>query len=166
MKGAKIYINHHPGIYTLEAWQTLETGIDEAWEFFSNPANLSRITPSFMGFRITSVRPGPMYEGQIISYRIGILPFIKSSWVTEITRVKKGSYFIDEQRSGPYKIWHHEHHFMETENGVEMYDRVSYSIPLGIAGRIIHYLFIKKRLMEIFTYREKAIIEYLGEMEK
>ncbi len=166
MKGAKINISYHPGIYILEAWQTLETGLDEAWSFFSDPANLSRITPSFMGFKITSGRPGPMYEGQIISYRIGILPLIKSNWVTEITRIKKGSYFIDEQRAGPYKIWHHEHHFRKTENGIEMYDRVSYRIPLGIAGRIVHSLFIKKRLIKIFTYRKKAIIDYLGEREK
>ncbi|MBS0012073.1 MAG: SRPBCC family protein [Bacteroidales bacterium] len=162
MKEAEINIRRHSGIFTLEARQCINTGLEEAWSFFSHPSNLSLITPSSMEFKITSGEPEEMYEGQIITYRIGILPLIKSNWVTEITRVKRAAYFIDEQRSGPYKIWHHEHHFRETEDGIEMLDRVTYKIPLGIAGRIVHYLFIRKQLINIFTYRKKVIIDYLA----
>lgn len=159
MESEKINISYHSGVYTLEARQTLEAGKDKAWGFFSDPANLSDITPPGMGFTITSGKPDRMYQGQIISYRIGILPLVKSNWVTEITTVFPGKYFIDKQLSGPYKIWHHEHHFKETGGLTEMYDKVTYRIPLGIIGRLIHFLFINKRLLSIFKYRYKILDE-------
>jgi len=163
MEGAKINITHYSGIYTLEVWQNLHTGIDEAWEFFSDPSKLSEITPSHMGFKITSGKPGRMYQGQVISYRIGILPLIKSNWVTEITAVVPCKYFIDEQRSGPYRIWHHEHHFKKSGEGLEMYDRVIYKIPLGPLGRLVHFLFIRKKLINIFTFRKYQLSKIFGE---
>ncbi len=157
MKGAKINITCHSGIYTLEAWQLIEADIDEAWDFFSDPSNLAEITPSHMGFDITSGKPERMYQGQIISYRIGIFPLIKSNWVTEITTVVPGEYFIDEQRSGPYRIWHHEHHLRNTPEGLEMYDRVTYKIPFGPIGRLLHSILIRNKLLGIFRYRHNVL---------
>ena len=159
MKEVNVNIKHHSGIYTLESRQNLNAEIDEAWEFFSDPSRLADITPSHMGFKITSGDPGKMYRGQIISYRIGILPLVKSNWVTEITAVVPQSYFIDEQRSGPYSIWHHEHHFSITEEGLEIYDKVSYKIPFGFLGRLMHQLFIKRKLLSIFGYRYRLLDE-------
>ena len=149
----KIHISHHSGIYTLIVEQILPISLSEAWKFFSNPGNLSEITPPEMGFIITSGKPENMYSGQIISYKINLIPGFKSNWVTEITQVKDLEYFIDEQRFGPYKMWHHEHRFIEFGSGIKMKDKVSYKIPFGFVGNIIHQLFIKRRLMNIFAYR-------------
>ena len=149
----KVHISQHSGIFTLEVEQILPITLFEAWNFFSRPENLAEITPSEMGFKITSGKPGQMYAGQIISYKINIIPGIKSSWVTEITQVKNLEYFIDEQRFGPYKMWHHEHHFFEMESGTLMKDKVSYKIPLGFLGKIVHSLLIKRKLVHIFSYR-------------
>lgn len=113
-----------------------------------------------MGFYITSPHQTNMYAGQIISYKIGILPLIKSNWITEITQVKNQSFFIDEQRFGPYKMWHHEHHFFEVENGVEMRDKISFKIPFGFMGHMAYALFIKKQLHKIFTFRKETLNLY------
>lgn len=152
-KNSSIKISSHSGIYTLEVEQKLPISKFEAWSFFSNPGNLSEITPTEMEFKITSGKPKQMYAGQIISYRISLLPGFKNSWVTEITQVKDLDYFIDEQRFGPYKMWHHEHRFTELESGILMHDKVSYKIPFGIMGKMVHALFIKRKLTEIFSYR-------------
>ena len=110
-----------------------------------------------MGFRITSGEPKKMYPGQIISYQVGILPGLKSNWVTEITHIGKFKYFVDEQRFGPYKMWHHEHHFEQTSIGTRMIDIVSYKLPFGFIGRIAHTLFVKKQLNAIFSYRYEKL---------
>ena len=133
--------------------QLLPLSLDESWDFFSSPSNLSKITPSKMGFQITSGNPEKMYAGQIITYVIGLLPGIKSNWVTEITRVEEKKFFIDEQRFGPYKMWHHEHHFKSTSDGVLMTDKVSYKLPFGFLGRWVHPILIKPKLDKIFNYR-------------
>ncbi len=156
-----IEIFAHSGIYTLFSEQTLDISLEKAWNFFSSPKNLAKITPGDMGFKITSGEPGKMFPGQIISYKIKILPFGSSNWVTEITQVEDLSYFIDEQRFGPYKMWHHEHHFSETEKGTKMTDKISYKIPFGFVGRWAHSLFIKKKLVHIFSYRSKILEEKL-----
>ena len=155
-------IKSHSGIYTLTTQQTLPISLEEAWEFFSSPQNLEKITPGHMGFRITSPTVGRMHAGQIISYRVGILPMIRSNWVTEITHVEEKRYFVDEQRMGPYGMWHHEHHFEAVEGGVLMKDRVSYKIPLGFLGHIAHALFIKSQLKGIFGYRYQILEDYFG----
>ncbi|QGY47255.1 hypothetical protein GM418_27400 [Maribellus comscasis] len=152
-----IEIVAHSGIYTLLAEQILNVSIPEAWEFFSSPKNLSKITPPQMGFYITSEELKQMFAGQIITYQIRVFPFLKANWVTEITHVKEQSYFVDEQRFGPYKMWHHEHHFSETEGGVKMIDRVTYKIPFGFIGKIAHSIFIKRKLEDIFSYRAKVL---------
>jgi ligand-binding SRPBCC domain-containing protein len=151
-----IHIRFHSGIYTLVAEQVLPVDLDRAWGFFSTPANLGKITPPYMGFRITSGEAAKMYAGQIITYQIGILPGIRSGWVTEITHVVERCYFVDEQRSGPYAMWHHEHWFEELDGGVRMRDKVSYKLPFGFPGRLVHPL-IRRQLLQIFGYRQKAL---------
>ena len=147
------------GFYQFKAKQTIPANIKETWEFISSPNNLKKITPDYMGFEVTSVLPDKMYEGLMISYKVKPLLGIPTTWVTEITRIKEYSYFVDEQRLGPYKIWHHEHFIKEVSNGVEMQDIVSYAPPLGILGAVMNKLLIRSKLEEIFSYREKKIIE-------
>ena len=115
-----ISFSSHSGIYTLKVVQDLKTNLNEAWAFFSNPKNLSKITPKEMGFNITSETPEFMFEGQIISYKVSPILGIKLNWVTEITHVKDNLFFVDEQRFGPYTMWHHEHHFEEIEGMIRM----------------------------------------------
>ncbi|WPQ64370.1 SRPBCC family protein [Chitinophaga sancti] len=148
-------------IYRLRYEQVLNTSISEAWTFFSRADNLEKITPSYMRFDITSpVTDQPIYAGEIITYTIHPVLGIPLSWMTEITHVKDGVYFVDEQRKGPYGLWHHQHHFEEVEEGVKMTDIVHYSLPLGILGRVAHALFVRRQLEGIFTYRRKKIQEF------
>lgn len=149
-------------IYKLEYKQILPVTKTDCWKFFSDPKNLQKITPPDMDFEIKSVLPQAMYEGQIIIYQIKLLPGVKINWVTEITHVDEEIYFVDEQRFGPYKFWHHQHIFTEVENGMEVQDIVHYAIPFGILGKLAHSLFIKARLNKIFQYRK----EYLGKSFK
>lgn len=148
-----IKFKKHCGIYTLEVEQLLSTNINEAWEFFSDPKNLKKITPDDIGFIITCPVAEKTYPGQIITYKIGIFPLRKTNWVTEITQVKTYEYFIDEQRFGPYRMWHHENRFKKTEKGVIMTDLVSYKIPFGLIGTLAYRLFIKTKLIKIFNFR-------------
>ena len=131
----KISIKKYSGIYVLQATQQLNTTLADAWSYFATPANLQSITPENIGFEITSGNNGDMYPGKLITYQISIFPLIKNKWITEITHIAHQKYFIDEQRKGPYAMWHHEHHFKENANGLLMTDLVSYKLPLGIAGR-------------------------------
>ena len=148
-------IKKHSGIYTLYAEQELNLPLNKAWDFFSIPENLEKITPPEMGFEITSRVDQSAYAGQIITYRVGLLPLIKVNWVTEITNVKQGVFFIDEQRFGPYKMWHHEHWFEELPNGhTLMKDKISYKLPLGFLGHLAQLLMVKKQLSKIFKFRE------------
>lgn len=146
-------------VYSKKSQQYIHASIDECWTFFSNPDNLAKITPKSMAFLVTDFDNKNMYEGQIIQYKIKPLLGIKLSWLTEITKVKEGSYFIDEQRFGPYAFWHHKHFFEPTENGVKMTDVVHYAIPFGFIGRIANALIVKNKLNEIFDYREKKVNE-------
>ncbi|MCR9065985.1 MAG: SRPBCC family protein [Cytophagales bacterium] len=157
-----IQFKKHSGIYTLEAETTLPISLKEAWDFFSSPKNLQVITPPHMGFQITSGLAEKAFSGQIITYNVAVLPGIRTNWVTEITHVDDEKFFIDEQRFGPYSMWHHEHHFKKAENGVDMLDRVSFKIPLGFLGDIAYSLFIKKQLQGIFEYRETKLKELYG----
>ncbi|MTI22522.1 hypothetical protein E1176_15935 [Fulvivirga sp. RKSG066] len=145
-------------VYRITRKQTLPLSIDEAWEFFSSPYNLKKITPPSMGFNITHISGGErMYEGQIITYRLNPVPGIPVNWTTEITHVKRPSFFVDQQLTGPYALWHHQHHFKETDQGVEMIDEVNYAIPLGIIGRFANWLFVGKRVSAIFDYRYNTL---------
>ena len=149
-------------MYTLERTQRIPISLEEAWQFFQNPSNLSKITPTEMGFQILSEVPDQMYSGLFIHYKVTPLLGIRMNWTTEITHVKRPHYFVDEQRVGPYRIWHHEHHFKEINGGVEMLDRVNYQLPLGAIGKMIHPLIVKKKLNEIFNHRIKQVEEIFG----
>ena len=139
--------------------QKINTDLSNLWEFISSPKNLSKITPNYMDFNIKSKVPEQMYEGLIISYTVKPILGIKLNWVTEITHIKDKNYFVDEQRSGPYKMWHHEHILEETDDGIIMKDIISYIPPYGIIGLILNKLFIKKQVREIFQYRTKVLDE-------
>lgn len=144
--------------YQLRTEQFIKTDINNLWDFISSPENLKRITPEYMGFDITSDNLlGKMYEGMIISYKVSPLFGIKTTWVTEITHIREKEYFVDEQRIGPYKFWHHQHLLIEKEGGTMMQDIVSYSPPFGILGSIINKLVIRKKLTQIFNYRRRAL---------
>jgi len=148
-------------VYNLKRTQFLPISLSEAWHFFSTPRNLSKITPGHMGFKILYVSGGEKaYAGQIIRYQISILPGIKVHWVTEITQVQESHYFIDEQRFGPYALWHHQHHFIEVPGGVKMTDEVNYAIPLGILGRLAHFIFVGREVNRIFDHRFTALEEF------
>lgn len=141
--------------YSIKSTQHLPISLEEAWDFFSSPNNLTKITPPDMGFIITSDKKDgeKMYAGQIITYIIKPMLGIPVKWMTEITHVKEGEYFIDEQRFGPYKLWHHRHSFKKTATGVEMHDEVNYVLSMGILGTMAHKLFVRKRIEYIFEYR-------------
>ncbi len=149
--------------YSLKKTQFIPVTLDEAWAFFSNPANLQSITPARMNFRIISRHHGDtMYPGQIIEYKVSPLGGISMYWMTEITHVRDRVYFVDEQRFGPYSLWHHQHHFKEVPGGVEMTDIVHYKIPLGFIGDWANRLFIRKQLEDIFAYRVRRVEEIFG----
>ena len=149
-------------LYRLETIQKLPISIEQAWQFFSDPKNLKRITPNYLGFKIVKGAETAMYAGQIIEYVVTPLFGIPSTWVTEITHVKEPEYFVDEQRFGPYALWHHKHFLKPIKGGVEMIDIVDYKIPFGILGRMAHPILVAPKLKEIFNYREKTLIELFG----
>ncbi|MDC3259367.1 SRPBCC family protein [Flavobacteriaceae bacterium] len=150
-------------IYRLETVQKLPISQKEAWDFLSDPKNLKRITPDYMGFEILSGAADEMYAGQIIQYLVTPVMNIPTKWVTEITHVDEGNYFVDEQRFGPYSLWHHKHFLKPIPNGVEMVDIIDYKIPLGILGQLVHPILVAPKLKEIFEYRKQALIELYGE---
>ena len=150
-------------IYRLETVQKLPISQKEAWDFLSDPKNLKRITPDYMGFEILSGAADKMYAGQIIQYLVTPVMNIPTKWVTEITHVDDGNYFVDEQRFGPYSLWHHKHFLKPIPNGVEMVDIIDYKIPLGILGQLVHPILVAPKLKEIFEYRKQALIELYGE---
>ena len=151
-------------IYRLETIQNLPISKSHAWDFLSNPKNLKRITPDYMGFKIINGTADKMYAGQIIQYMVTPVIGIPTKWVTEITHVDDGNYFVDEQRFGPYSLWHHKHFIKEIDGGIEMEDVVDYKIPFGFLGQIAHPLFVKNKLRDIFKYREKKLIKLFGKL--
>ena len=145
-------------IYQYKTSQKLNISKNDAWNFFSNPANLSKITPNWLNFQVTSSLPEKMYAGLIVTYLVHPLFNIPQTWVTEITHIHEQNYFVDEQRFGPYKMWHHEHIFKETDNGkILMEDIVSYAVPFGFIGGIVNSIVISKKIKEIFEYRRKVL---------
>jgi len=150
-------------VYTLNETLKIPASIDKVWDFISSPQNLKNITPEYMGFDImTKNLPKKMYAGMIIRYNVSPLLGIQMQWVTEITHVSEFQYFVDEQRFGPYKMWHHQHHLQAVEGGVLMTDIVDYQPPFGFLGAIANRLVIKKQLNEIFMFRTKKLEEYFG----
>jgi ligand-binding SRPBCC domain-containing protein len=150
--------------YTLKRVQRLPISLDAAWDFFSSPRNLKDITPAYMNFKVLSNSDSEkMFAGQIITYTVSPLFGIPLFWMTEITHVRDKEYFVDEQRFGPYALWHHKHFFKEIDGGTEMTDFLDYKLPLGLLGRIAHSLFIKKQIESIFAYRNNILEERFGQ---
>ena len=150
--------------YQLTFEQVLPISLEEAWDFFSSPMNLAKITPPDMAFTVTSDKQliEKMYPGMIITYKVSPILNIKLNWMTEITHVKEGEYFIDEQRFGPYAFWHHQHHFTELEGGVLMEDILNYKLPLWFLGDIVDSVFVNNEVKGIFSYRKKILTERFG----
>jgi ligand-binding SRPBCC domain-containing protein len=149
--------------YILKRSQALPITLDEAWDFFSAPGNLKAITPPYMGFEVISDSDSEkMYAGQIITYFVKPVFNFKLFWMTEITHVKEKKYFVDEQRVGPYALWHHTHYFEEIPGGVLMKDLVHYKLPFGVLGKLAHTLFVKGQLEGIFAFRHKVLQERFG----
>ncbi len=143
--------------YKLETAIELPISIEKAWDFFSNPNNLSRIMPQDMNFKVIDGATLPLYTGQIIQYSVTPLPFFKTAWISEINHIQKPHFFVDTQLEGPYKIWHHKHFLKETPKGTLITDVVHYQVPLGILGKLLHPIIIKPKLNKIFEYRTKHI---------
>ena len=152
-------------LYKLHKKQNLPITVDEAWTFLSSPKNLKTITPDYMGFNILSGADREMFAGQIIQYIVTPVIGIKTKWVTEITHVNQGHYFVDEQRFGPYALWHHKHFIRPIKGGIEMEDIIDYKLPFGWIGQLAHPILVKPKLKEIFDYRQQKLIELFGEFK-
>ena len=150
-------------VHVFTSVQRLPVSLDEAWSFFSHPRNLAVMTPPYLNLKFTNELYGDgMYPGQVITYRVKPLFGIPLFWLTEITHVVEGRFFVDEQRFGPYALWHHQHHFREIDGGVEMTDIVHYKLPLGPLGRLANALFVRRQLDGIFRFRYQKVEEVFG----
>jgi len=152
-------------IYQLKEEMELDASLEKVWDFISNPGNLKEITPDFMGFDIrTPGLPEKIYPGLMITYKVRPVAGIKMNWLTEITHVNEPFYFVDEQRAGPYSLWHHEHSLKPTENGVLMTDLVTYRPPMGPLGALANRILIRRQLEKIFRYRERRMEDIFGRL--
>ncbi|HVG16673.1 MAG TPA: SRPBCC family protein [Chitinophagaceae bacterium] len=153
-------------VYSIFSKQKVPASLDGVWAFFSDAKNLAAVTPPHLNLKVTNeVYGGALYPGQVMTYRVKPLLGIPISWMTEITHVEPMKYFVDEQRKGPYKLWHHQHHFKTIDGGVEMTDLVHYRLPLGVLGSMANRLLVQQELRKIFAYRYQKIIELFGQWE-
>jgi len=160
MKNKLSVKKYEDGMYSLSSKNKINTTINNAWSFFTKPKNLSKLSPENVKFKIISGKSDSFYEGKIISYKIKILPFIHINWTTEITKIIENKLFIDKQIFGPYKLWVHEHHFTKNNDGsITISDKIKYKLYLHPFSKILHKLFIKKKLFSIFTFRRTKIKE-------
>ena len=154
-------------VYSLQTVQKVPVSLEEAWSFFSHPKNLAVMTPEYLNLRFTNPLYGEeMYPGQVMTYKVKPLFGIPLFWMTEITHVQDKKYFVDEQRFGPYSLWHHQHHFREIPGGVEMTDLIHYKLPLGFLGNMANSLFVKAQLEGIFKFRHNKVEELFGKWVK
>jgi len=150
-------------IHVLKKSQAVCADVRTCWKFFSDPHNLAKITPPNLDFHVVSDLPGEIHEGMMIEYRVRPLLGIPMTWLTEISRVRAPHYFVDEQRVGPYAVWHHEHEFSEMEDGrTQMIDRVHYVLPLSPISEVVHALLVSPQLESIFDYRIRAVEKIFG----
>lgn len=152
-------------LHTIRSSQKISMSKSQAWQFLSNPKNLKTITPDYMGFEMLS-ESEKMFSGQIFQYTVSPILGFKLHWVTEITHVVEGEYFVDEQRFGPYSLWHHKHFIKEIDKKtVEMIDVVDYKLPMGFWGRLFHPILVRPKLKQIFEYRKNKLEELFGVYE-
>ena len=153
-------------VHSIKMVQHIPVTMQQAWAFFSNAANLQQITPAYLKLRIISLHHGAqVYPGQIIEYRVRPVLNFSWYWMTEITHVQEPVFFVDEQRYGPYSLWHHQHHFKLVPGGVQMTDIVHYKIPMGFIGDIVNRLFVRKQLDDLFKYRYQQVERLFGKWE-
>jgi ligand-binding SRPBCC domain-containing protein len=152
-------------LYRLHRIQKLSISLEDAWQFFSSPLNLPSITPPWLNLTILGELADRMFPGLIIRYRVKPFLGIPATWVSEITHVDAPNFFVDEQRFGPYRFWHHQHHFLSIKGGIEMMDTVHYALKFGPVGRVIHTFVVKKKLEEIFDFRQRALTKLFYPME-
>ncbi len=145
-------------IHVLEQVQDIAAPPERVWTYFATPANLNEMTPADLAFTIVRGATPQMRQGQLIEYRVGFAPGLRSTWLTEIRHVVEGRYFVDEQRIGPYRLWYHEHHFDPLPGGgVRMTDRVTYCVGYGLLGELLHWLWIGRKLQRIFAFRRQRV---------
>ena len=149
-------------IYRIERSQVLPISVGTAWQFFSSPGNLNSITPPWLNLKIIGSVCPHIRAGMLINYHVTPLFGLRMSWLSEITHVDAPRFFVDEQRLGPYRIWHHEHFFQTREAGVQVDDIVSYALKYAALGTLIHKIWIKKRLQMIFDYRFSTLKRRFG----
>jgi ligand-binding SRPBCC domain-containing protein len=149
-------------VYRLIRQQFIPAPIERVWAYFATPANLNEMTPPDLDFEIVCGGEPPMYEGQIIEYRVRFLPFVRSLWLTEIVHVTECRSFVDEQRLGPYRFWYHEHLFEPVEGGVQMTDRLTYALLFGVLGDLVHALWVRRKLEHIFDFRRQKVAQIFG----
>ena len=149
-------------VFKLERQQDLAVSSKTCWDFFADPQNLKKITPDYMGFDIVEGGDSEMYAGQIIAYKVRPMLNFKVTWVTEITHVKEGEFFVDEQRFGPYKFWHHKHFFQSISGGTRCRDEIHYIPPVSLIAPLLNHFLIKDKLNEIFDYRAKFLEAKFG----
>jgi ligand-binding SRPBCC domain-containing protein len=149
-------------IHRISKTQVLPIALEDAWNFFASPANLPKITPPWLNLRPTSEFPEEMHPGLIVTYDVAPFPGLKVNWVTEIAHIVPGTLFVDEQRAGPYRFWHHQHHFRPVPAGTEMRDIVHYALPFGLIGDLVAGRMVRKRVRAIFDYRTTVLSEQFG----
>lgn len=149
-------------MYRLTSNQKLPISLEEAWEFLANPRQLENITDDNLSFKILDELPDEIYEGMIMRYELQPFIGIRIKWVAEISEIREGKYFIDVQRSGPFSYWKHNHQLTEIEGGVEMHDTVDYVMPFSILGQFVHWLFLRKKLENVFVLRKEEMRKIFG----
>jgi ligand-binding SRPBCC domain-containing protein len=153
-------------VHYLQQIQKIPASHEVVWNFFADPGNLAILTPEYLNLKYTNQLYGEkMYPGQVLTYKVKPLFGVSVFWMTEITHVEASKYFIDEQRIGPYSLWHHQHHFKEIPGGVEMCDIIHYKNPLGPLGALANILLVRKKLEGIFEFRRRKIEEIFGKMD-
>ena len=146
-------------LHRLYQQQIIPTPLDEVWAYFATPHNLNEMTPPDMKFETLHGGDEKMFQGQLIEYSVSFMPLVKSRWLTEIAHVEEKAYFVDEQRIGPYRFWYHEHRFEAVEAGTQITDQITYELPFGILGDIVHAVWVKYKLNRIFEFRKKKVAE-------
>lgn len=157
-----MFLLTRPPLHRLHRTQRFPVALEEAWDFFADPYKLARITPRWLDFTLTNRPRVPMTEGTRIRYRIRPVGPVPVRWETEITRVQRPALFVDVQRAGPYRLWHHQHLLRPVRGGVEVTDKVHYMLPLDLPGEPVHRWVVRPRLELIFAYRQAALERELG----
>jgi uncharacterized protein len=153
--GEAPYLQQRPPRYLLRTEVGVDAPVGDVFDFFSRPQNLGLITPPDMALEIKQA-PSEISQGSTIDYslRVAKAPL---RWRTIIDRWAPGRLFVDAQAHGPYRSWWHEHHFREADGGTVMEDRVYYTPPFGVIGRLAQALFIAAQLRHVFGYRSQAV---------